>query len=116
MADQTVASLFTQSIPRDQILISAGDQQVLRSLAGELAELASRDIEQEKADLWRRHNALEATRPVIFCDPENGWYEIITPVQIRCHGQLARSWETKTTVLPHSRIHSSSQSVVSKSR
>ncbi len=94
MADQTVASLFTQSIPREQILVSATDEQVLRSLAGELAELASREIEQDKADLWRRHNALEPTRPVIFCDPENGWNEIITADQIRCEGQLARSWET----------------------
>ena len=38
MADQTVASLFTQSISREEIKISAGDGQVLRSLAGELAE------------------------------------------------------------------------------
>ena len=94
MADQTVASLFTQLIPRKQIQVSLKDEQVLRSLAGELAELASRDIEQHKADLWRRHNALEPTRPVIFCDPENGWNEIITADQIQCEGQLARSWET----------------------
>ncbi|MDP6633903.1 MAG: hypothetical protein QGG42_03320 [Phycisphaerae bacterium] len=94
MADQTVASLFTQSIPREEILVSAVDRDVLRSLAGELAELANRDIEQDKADLWRRHNALEPTRPVVFCDPENGWNEIITPDQIQCEGSLARSWET----------------------
>ena len=94
MADQTVASLFTQSISREEIKVSPSDQQVLRSLAGELAKLASREIEREKADLWRRHNALEPTRPVIFCDPENGWNEIITPDQIQCAGQLARSWET----------------------
>lgn len=30
-----------------------------------------------KNALWRRHNALERTRPVILCDPENGWNEII---------------------------------------
>ncbi|MDP7287960.1 MAG: hypothetical protein QGH94_08200 [Phycisphaerae bacterium] len=94
MADQTVASLFTQSISREEIKISPSDQQILRSLAGKLAQLASRDIEQEKADLWRRHNALEPTRPVVFCDPENGWNEIVTPDQIGCEGQLARSWET----------------------
>ena len=93
MADQTVASLFTQSIDREQIEISAKDRQVLRRLAGKLAELASREIEQQKRDLWYRHNALEATRPVIFCDPENGWNEIITPDQMQCGGELARSWE-----------------------
>ena len=94
MADQTVSSLSTQSIPREQIRVSPADEQVLRALAGELAELAGREIEQQKADLWRRHNALEPTRPVIFCDPENGWNEIITPDRIHCEGQLARSWET----------------------
>jgi hypothetical protein len=94
MADQTVASLFSQSISRQEIKVSPSDQQILRSLAGRVAELASRDIEREKADLWRRHNALEPTRPVVFCDPENGWNEIITPEEIVCEGQLARSWET----------------------
>ncbi|GAJ24248.1 unnamed protein product, partial [marine sediment metagenome] len=50
-------------------------------------------IEDEKRDLWFRHNALEATRPLIFCDPENGWNEIITENQIQCQGELAREWE-----------------------
>jgi len=93
MADQTVSSLSTRSIPREHIQISAADEHVLRPLAGRLAELAGREVEQEKADLWRRHNALEPTRPVVFCDPENGWNEIITPDQMRCEGRLARSWE-----------------------
>jgi len=38
-------------------------------------------------------NALEATRPVIFCDPENGWNEIIRPADLACHSPLARTWE-----------------------
>ncbi len=51
--------------------------EVLRRLAGRVAELAARPGEEEKRRLWYRHNALEATRPLIFCDPENGWNEII---------------------------------------
>ena len=93
MADQTVASLFTQSIPAEEIQVSPKDRQVLRRLAGKLAELAGRQVEQQKRDLWCRHNALEPTRPVIFCDPENGWNEIILAETIECEGQLARSWE-----------------------
>ncbi|MEE8452121.1 MAG: hypothetical protein V3R99_09410 [Thermoguttaceae bacterium] len=93
MADQTVASLFTQSIPRESIFISPHDHKVLRRLAGTLAELAARPIEAERRELWYRHNALEPTRPVIFCDPENGWNEIITEDRIRCEGDLARGWE-----------------------
>jgi hypothetical protein len=93
MSDQTVASLFTQSIPREQILVDPGDREILRSLAARVAELATRPLEAEKRDLWHRHNALEETRPVVFCDPENGWNEIITQDQIECAGELARSWE-----------------------
>ena len=93
MADQTVASLFTESIARDQICISSPDRDALRSLAERLAKLAARPVEDQKRELWYRHNALEATRPVIFCDPENGWNEIITEDQIACEGELARRWE-----------------------
>jgi len=93
MADQTVSSLFTQSIPPEQIVIGDKDREVLRRLAGRMAELAARPIEDEKRDLWFRLNALEETRPVVFCDPENGWNEIITDDQIECTGELARGWE-----------------------
>jgi len=93
MADQTVASLFTQSIPPEQIFVGEKDRGMLRRLAGKMAELAGRPVEEEKRHLWYRHNALEATRPIVFCDPENGWNEIITEDQIECEGELARGWE-----------------------
>jgi hypothetical protein len=74
---------------RDAIAVQAGlvatdlafsraDRKMLRRLAGEVASLAARPIEGKKRDLWRRHNALEPTRPLVFCDPENGWNEIIS--------------------------------------
>jgi len=73
--------------------ISDADRQVLRELAREVAELAHRDIEKQKRQLWTQHNELQPTRPLVFCDPENGWQEIITDDQHRCTGQLARQWE-----------------------
>ena len=73
--------------------INAHDRLVLRRLAGTVAELACRPIEDEKRDLWYRHNALKPTRPLIFCDPENGWGEIILPEHIECEGDQARAWE-----------------------
>jgi len=73
--------------------IQSADRETLRGLAGQVAALAARPIEAEKRDLWLRHNALEATRPVIFCDPENGWNEIIRPEQLACTSELARDWE-----------------------
>jgi len=91
--DQTVATLGTRGTPATGLTISRGDRAVLRRLAAEVAELAARPIEQEKRELWYRHNALEATRPVIFCDPENSWNEIIPPSALECEGELARMWE-----------------------
>jgi hypothetical protein len=75
------------------LVISEAERGVLRRLAGQVADIAARPIEDEKRDLWYRHNALEPTRPVIFCDPENGWNEIILPRELECEGQLARKWE-----------------------
>ena len=93
MAGQTVASLFTQSIAPEQIFSGDSDREILRRLAESVAQLAARPEENERRDLWFRHNALEATRPVVFCDPENGWNEIITDDQMQCEGELARGWE-----------------------
>jgi hypothetical protein len=73
--------------------ITASERQVLRRLAGEVAALAARPIEAEKARLWTLHNDLTPERPMIFCDPEHGWEEIITDDQLQCQSPLARSWE-----------------------
>lgn len=69
------------------------DREILRSLAKRVSELAARPVEAEKRKLWYDHNELRPTRPVIFCDPENGWNEIITPEHLQCEGGLARAWE-----------------------
>lgn len=90
--DETGLS-FTLTLGPEDRKISFKDQAVLRQLAARVAELAARPSEKEKRELWYRHNALERTRPVIFCDPENGWFEIVTSDQIRCEGALARRWE-----------------------
>lgn len=69
------------------------DVEVLRRLATRIAELASLPEQAAKRDLWYRHNALKVTRPLIFCDPENGWHEIIRDADLECTDPLARAWE-----------------------
>jgi hypothetical protein len=75
------------------MMFSTADIATLRSLAAQVAELAARPIEKEKELLWRQHNALAPTRPLIFCDPENGWNEIIPAAALTCQHELARQWE-----------------------
>jgi hypothetical protein len=78
---------------RNTWTMTAGEKGLLRGLACRVAELAARPAEAEKRALWTCHNGLEATRPVIFCDPENGWNEIIRPSSLVCRAPLARRWE-----------------------
>ncbi|MCP4313415.1 MAG: hypothetical protein GY790_19330, partial [Bacteroidetes bacterium] len=73
--------------------ISAKEREVLQALARKVAEIAARPAEQEKARLWTALNVLESERPLIFCDPENGWNEIITQDQILFKSPLLRVWE-----------------------
>ena len=73
--------------------ISPADRGILRRLAAMVAELAVQPVQQTKRDLWYHHNALEATRPLVLCFPENAWDEIITPADLACEGAIAREWE-----------------------
>jgi hypothetical protein len=73
--------------------IATAERSVLRQLAGQVAGIAASDEMARRRELWRRHNQLEQTRPLLLCDPENGWNEIITNTQLQCRGALARRWE-----------------------
>ena len=78
--------------------IDPGDCEVLRRLAGQLAALAARPVEEEKRRLWYEHNTLQPTRPVLFCDPENAWNEIVPRDGLGSTGALAREWEWQMRV------------------
>ncbi len=74
-------------------VIPAKDREILRDLGKQVAEIAARPIMEERKQLWIDHNNLKATRPVILCDPENGWNEIITDDDVKCTNSIARHWE-----------------------
>ena len=78
---------------KGDIVVSDTDRKILREYAKKLAELAHRPLEEEKARLWAMHNDLQQTRPLFFCDPENGWNEILRPESFQCTGALAKTWE-----------------------
>jgi len=82
-----------ETITQAKYSVNQHDRLILRELAKQVEALAARPVEGEKRELWYRHNALEPTRPLVFCDPENGWNEILTPDTLQCEGGLARAWE-----------------------
>ena len=91
--DQTAAGKIVTGLVRDDLAMTPQDREVLRGLAERVAAIADQPRMHETRRLWTRHNGLEETRPLVFCDPENGWNEIITESQMQCRGKLARRWE-----------------------
>jgi hypothetical protein len=78
---------------KGKVFIEKKDRDILKKLANSVREISDRPQEEEKRNLWMKHNMLVTRRPVIFCDPENGWNEIITSDMFECSGELARKWE-----------------------
>lgn len=77
----------------NRTVIAHRDREILRALAERVATLATRPEEEAKRRLWTSHNSLKPGRPLVHCDPENGWHEIIADDALKCQGKLARSWE-----------------------
>lgn len=73
--------------------VSKEDLEILRPLAERVASLAASPEMESKRKLWYDLNSLKKGRPVILCEPENGWNEIITETQMQCRGKMARHWE-----------------------
>jgi len=70
------------------------DISILRELAKKYAELAASDIQDERRDLWRAHNSLRRTRPLVYAR----WFatsnEIIEPA-LECEDPFYRAHEEK---------------------
>ena len=57
--------------------VSQKDKDVLRGLADQQARIAALPVHQEKAELWRRLNGLEPTRPLIWVyDGNTPWHKM----------------------------------------
>jgi hypothetical protein len=74
-------------------VISVKERTILQELAKRVAELAALPEQEQKKQRWLKHNALGETRPLIFADPENAWYELIPAAELASEGNLARLWE-----------------------
>jgi len=53
----------------------ARDIEIVRDLAKRYAEIAARPVQDERRDLWRRHNSLERTRPLVYMRWFAAWNE-----------------------------------------
>ena len=58
-----------------EIRLCQKDRDILRRLAGEVAEIASLDVHTEKARLWTKLNGLKSERPMVWIN-EVCWHEM----------------------------------------
>ncbi len=70
-----------------------GDILIVRDLAKRVAEVAAKDIQDERRDLWRRHNSLQKTRPLVYVRWIACRHEVIGPETLRCRDPFFRARE-----------------------
>ena len=90
---QTVLCSITTEYKKEDLNMPKEDRNILKKLAYKIKKIANRDEQKEKIKLWKDHNMLKRTKPLIFCDPENGWNEIITTRHMKCQSKIGRCWE-----------------------
>lgn len=59
------------------------DAYVVRELAKRVAEVAGKPVQNERRELWRRHNSLERTTPPIYIRAF-AFHEVFDEGQLRC--------------------------------
>ena len=74
---------------------SAKDKEIIRSLARQVAEIASHPLQEQKRDLWTRLNRLERVRPLIHVQAIAGdiWQEMIPDDQLQSSDDFCRAQE-----------------------
>ena len=72
--------------------VPSPDRDVLRRLAGEVADIAALDVHRQKADLWRRLNRLEKIRPLVWIN-EICWGEMGDEMTLQCTDDWCRRQE-----------------------
>ena len=69
------------------------DRQILRGLAGQVAEIAARPRQAKLREMWKRHNRLEKVKPMVLVFPECSWCELLPDASLQCTNDLARAYE-----------------------
>jgi len=69
------------------------DETILRDLAKEYAEIAAKPVQDERRDLWRRHNSLERTRPLVLVMPAGRAWNETRAVDTQCEDPFCLTFE-----------------------
>jgi len=73
--------------------IDRGNISIVRNLAKRVYEISQEPQNIEKIKLWKDHNALIKTRPLILCIPENAYDEILPGSTLKTTDPFLREYE-----------------------
>ena len=73
--------------------ITKKDHAVLRDLARKVAEIAQMPKQEERRELWRKHNSLAKTRPPVRVRANASWQEVFPDDQLECENPQLRALE-----------------------
>ena len=87
--DQTALGKIQTGFTPAHLSVTPGDADILKRLAERVAEIAHSSEMAGTRTHWKKLDHLERVRPLVLCDPENGWSKIITEAEMACRGKLA---------------------------
>ncbi len=98
----------------EPIRLTVAEQNVLRQLASEIAEIAALPVHQETARLWQKLNDLESERPMVWVN-EICWNEmnVDDELTLKCTHRWARGQEMEMRRLLYQWRHLPADMVVS---
>ena len=84
-------------------MITSNDREIIRELAGRVSEIAALPIQEERRELWKKHNSLQKARPMILLFPEGSWQELLPDEVLKCEDKEARriEWQLRHRIYHH---------------
>ncbi|MDD4888492.1 MAG: hypothetical protein PHU85_01050 [Phycisphaerae bacterium] len=74
-------------------MVDSRERTLIRDLAKRVAEVAALPVQEQRRELWRRHNRLERVRPMILVFPEGAWQELMPDAALQCRDEQMRGIE-----------------------
>ena len=68
---------------------------VLRDLAKQVADIAAKPVQNERRDLWRKHNSFVRTRPPVICTAVFFWNELKFAESLQTEDWLYKNIESR---------------------
>jgi hypothetical protein len=93
-------------------MINEKERIIIRDLAKRVAEIAAMPVMDERKKLWKQHNSLKKTRPMILIFPEGSSWEILPRSALKCENFEAQNMEWDLRQQIHGFEHFQSDNVV----